>query len=214
MLTSESGAALLSNAKVYVLAEKYDIKPLKRLAAQKYTAILKSGRFNSSFSYGLFFESIKLMYADLPESDRMLKIQAVSFAHKTKELTSMEEFVCYPCFISTHNTATLIWDNRRHCVWIRASLRTTCTRLAKLLLKPLSETRQVSQFKGKMGVTIENRTDFAPRCVSSYGHREAMRRGNSYSYFRFSHRPIAHGSLVDFIISEYLILGSHLRCVL
>jgi hypothetical protein len=102
MLTLESGAALLSNAKVYVLAEKYDIKTLKRLAAQKFVAILKGERAKGSFSYGPFFESIKLMYTDLPKSDRMLKNQAVSFAYRTKEFTSMEEFVCYP---HTHRCA-------------------------------------------------------------------------------------------------------------
>jgi hypothetical protein len=89
-------SVLLSNALVYVLAEKYNIPTLKRLAAQKYEKVLPQEWDNVSSS---LIKSLSLMYSQTAASDRMLKDIAVGFAHsKAKDLAEKEEFVRLPVF--------------------------------------------------------------------------------------------------------------------
>jgi hypothetical protein len=80
--------ALIVNTKVYISAEKWDIPALKKLAVKKFEdALPKKGKLSS------FAESLRLMFEETPESDRLLKNVALKFAGKhCKELISMKEF--------------------------------------------------------------------------------------------------------------------------
>ncbi|TVY83182.1 hypothetical protein LSUE1_G003669 [Lachnellula suecica] len=86
--TPQSAAALFTNAQVFVIADKYDIQGLKELATKKYTELV-SNNWNSEY----FVNSLKLLYEETPESDRLLKNVAITTAGKqTKELVDRGEF--------------------------------------------------------------------------------------------------------------------------
>jgi hypothetical protein len=80
--------ALIVNTKVYISADKWDIPALKKLAANKFEDALPKEGKSSSFAM-----SLRLMFEETPESDRLLKDVALKFAGKhCKELISMKEF--------------------------------------------------------------------------------------------------------------------------
>jgi len=82
-------AALLVNAKVYIIADKYDLQDLKALAKNKYEEVVPEN-WNST----TFVASLKLLYEDILESDRLLKYVAVETAGEhAKELVDRGEFV-------------------------------------------------------------------------------------------------------------------------
>jgi hypothetical protein len=64
--TEES--ALMVNAKVYIMADKYDIQPLKVWAVTKYQEVLRTVWNSNSFA-----ESARLIFDNTPESDLMLR---------------------------------------------------------------------------------------------------------------------------------------------
>lgn len=80
---------LLVHTAVYLIAEEKDILALKQLAKKKYETALPTG-WNSM----AFCTSLRLIYSETPESDRLLWNVAISFAgKKAKELMDRGEFV-------------------------------------------------------------------------------------------------------------------------
>lgn len=82
---------LITNAEVYILAEKYDIKPLKYRAKAMYEEIIP-GTWNTPS----FVESLELIYEGTPDSPKidMLRGLALCTAAKhAKELMDRGEFV-------------------------------------------------------------------------------------------------------------------------
>jgi ribosomal protein S27AE len=66
---------LLMNVKLYIMADRYDVQPLKYLAKTKYEQVLVNGWNDSSF-----VASLGLLYEETSESDRMLKNIAITVA--------------------------------------------------------------------------------------------------------------------------------------
>ena len=84
----DDAQALLNNTMVYVIAEKYEVSPLKTLAARKFAEVLPHEGNSPSFA-----ASLKLMYEETPETDHVLKAIAVAFARENaKELIDRGEF--------------------------------------------------------------------------------------------------------------------------
>ena len=82
-------AALLIAVKMYIIADKYDVQKLKILAAEKYTAAVP--RFSKSI---FFISSLRLLYEETTEDDRMLKDVAIQEAAcQTSHLLSQPEFL-------------------------------------------------------------------------------------------------------------------------
>jgi len=87
--TVPSGTGLLFNTKMYIIADKYDLYPLKELANVKYGNAL-SAQWDSSE----FVESLKLLYEETMENDTLLKDVAIKLAGEhAKELLDRREFV-------------------------------------------------------------------------------------------------------------------------
>ncbi|KAE8446181.1 hypothetical protein EG329_012406 [Mollisiaceae sp. DMI_Dod_QoI] len=85
--TATAAAELLAHTAVYLLAEEKDIPALKILATKKYTSALPLG-WNS----GNFCTTLKEIYENTPENDRMLWEVAIAFAgSKAKELMDRGE---------------------------------------------------------------------------------------------------------------------------
>jgi hypothetical protein len=81
--------SLLINAKVYVIADKYEIQALKDLATAKYMHVLPETWNNSAFT-----ESASLVYNNTMETDRMLRDAIVQGASENvKVLLDRGEFV-------------------------------------------------------------------------------------------------------------------------
>jgi hypothetical protein len=73
---------------MYIIADKYDISPLKTLAKIKYEAIASKEWNTPGFS-----TSLQLVYEETVETDRMLKDVAIVIAGKhAKELLDRGEF--------------------------------------------------------------------------------------------------------------------------
>jgi hypothetical protein len=82
-------SALLLNTKVYVMAEKYDIRDLKILAANKFEAALPNEWNSHSMT-----TSIKIMYEETPVQDILLKNIALKGAgDHIRDLLRRKEFV-------------------------------------------------------------------------------------------------------------------------
>jgi hypothetical protein len=80
---------LLLNARVYAIAELYNIPGLKTLATEKYGEAIKENWNGTSF-----VASLKLIYDTTPESDRLLKDIALNTAGKNAQaLCDRGEFV-------------------------------------------------------------------------------------------------------------------------
>lgn len=73
--------APLTNVQLYIMSDKYDIQPLKVFAAKKYEEIIP-GEWNTPS----FAASLKLLYDQTLDSDRMMKDMAIKLAghHATK----------------------------------------------------------------------------------------------------------------------------------
>lgn len=85
----ESAMALLLNARIYVIAELYDVPSLKELAKEKYAELVPTEWNNPTF-----VATLKLMYENTPESDRWLKDVAINAAaDNVRELVDCGEFV-------------------------------------------------------------------------------------------------------------------------
>ena len=81
--------ALLTNAKVYVIGDKYNIQPLKELVKRKYAEVVPYEWNDASFA-----ASLQFLYENTPESDRLLKDVAIrTAAQHAKELIDHGEFV-------------------------------------------------------------------------------------------------------------------------
>lgn len=61
-------AGLLIHAKIYIIADKYDIDPLKIMAASRYQKALGFGWDDSAF-----LRTVELIYDNTVESDRLLR---------------------------------------------------------------------------------------------------------------------------------------------
>lgn len=81
--------SLLVNAKVYIIAEKYDIQALKQWAVVKYKEVLLATWNSSSF-----IESASLVFENTPESDQMLrKVIIRKASENARALFDRNEFV-------------------------------------------------------------------------------------------------------------------------
>jgi len=79
---------LLTNTKIYIIADKFHISGLKLAAKEKYQ---EAGI--AEWNHPSFSESLKLMYENTLPTDRLLKEVAIEVAAKhVKELLDREEF--------------------------------------------------------------------------------------------------------------------------
>jgi hypothetical protein len=80
---------LLVHAKVYIMADKYDMHPLKVLAATKYKLVVTLDWRKSAF-----LDSARLLYSETVDSDRQLR-DVIAQTAKTHlcELLKQDEFV-------------------------------------------------------------------------------------------------------------------------
>jgi hypothetical protein len=80
--------ALLMNAKVYVIAEKYDVGALKTLATKKYKEVLPR-----TWNSPSFIASLALLYDETPDTDCLLREVALNAAGEhAKDLVDRGEF--------------------------------------------------------------------------------------------------------------------------
>ncbi|TVY20479.1 hypothetical protein LARI1_G001841 [Lachnellula arida] len=83
-----SSNAPLTNAQVFVIADKYDIQGLKALAKKKYEEVIAE-----SWNCASFIASLKLLYEETLESGRALRDVAAKVAGQhAKELADRGEF--------------------------------------------------------------------------------------------------------------------------
>ena len=81
--------ALVTVVKVYIIADKYDIPTLKKLSTTKYKDLLPS-----EWKGEVFCQSLKLLFDETMENDRMLKDVVIEFAGgKAQELMARDDFV-------------------------------------------------------------------------------------------------------------------------
>ncbi|CZR56333.1 uncharacterized protein PAC_06221 [Phialocephala subalpina] len=86
-----SGETLVTNAKVYVLAEFLDLPALKKTAAEKFASHLAREGLSPGFT-----ESLRIMYSETPESDRDLKDLALGYAlQHAAGLLEREDFAAF-----------------------------------------------------------------------------------------------------------------------
>ncbi|CZR69761.1 uncharacterized protein PAC_19661 [Phialocephala subalpina] len=79
---------LITCTRVFIMAEKYDIPDLKNLAKTKF-----EGAISTEWNTCALSVSLRLMYDELPESDRLIKDVAIeAAASHVKELTDRGEF--------------------------------------------------------------------------------------------------------------------------
>jgi hypothetical protein len=80
---------LVTNAKVYILGDKYDISSLKKVAVRKYREVVKDRRNNDTFA-----ESAKMVYANIITDQDELKDAIIEAARtKISQLLERGEFV-------------------------------------------------------------------------------------------------------------------------
>ncbi|CAG8953893.1 hypothetical protein HYFRA_00010854 [Hymenoscyphus fraxineus] len=79
--------ALLQNAKLYIMAEKYDVQPLKFMAEQKYT-LLAPSTWNSP----AFITSLRLLYKFTPESDSLMNYAIRIASHHVSTLIDRPDY--------------------------------------------------------------------------------------------------------------------------
>jgi hypothetical protein len=82
---------LVTLAAIYVLAEKFDVQPLKTLVKGKYESIVRTG-WNTEH----FIDSLKLIYdgtPDLSEPDGLRELAVRAAATHAKELLDRGEFL-------------------------------------------------------------------------------------------------------------------------
>lgn len=82
------GEALITNIALYVAGDKFDVAALKTLAEKDESAVAVAWKSVS------FIPSLRLLYAETPESDRLLKDVAIkAAASHAKELVKNNEFM-------------------------------------------------------------------------------------------------------------------------
>lgn len=87
--TSFDPRSLLVNAKVYVIADKYELDALKELACYKYNEVLLGNWNTSNFS-----ESVSYVYENTVETDRCLRDVIVRVASdNARSLLDRGDFV-------------------------------------------------------------------------------------------------------------------------
>jgi len=83
--------ALITNAKVYIIAEQYDIEPLKYLARTKYADILPS-----TWNTPSFVESLQFIYDGTPDLEKTDQLRGIVISYAgehVKELMDRVDFV-------------------------------------------------------------------------------------------------------------------------
>jgi len=83
-----SEGSLLANAKVYIIADRYDIPDLKLAAMKKYQAAEPTEWNSTSFS-----ASMQLVYDNTPETGTLRAVIANTAASHIRELVDRGEFV-------------------------------------------------------------------------------------------------------------------------
>ncbi|KAF5870921.1 putative btb poz domain protein [Botrytis fragariae] len=81
---------LIKHAKVYIMAEKYDIQPLKRLARQRYSSVA-----DNYWNSRCFVQSIELIFdgtPDISEGDDLRKAVLEVASRYMKQLLAREDF--------------------------------------------------------------------------------------------------------------------------
>ncbi|RFU33137.1 hypothetical protein B7463_g3156, partial [Scytalidium lignicola] len=87
--TGLNSVSLLVNAKIYIIADKYDIQALKEWAVVKYKEVLPA-----TWNSNSFIESAILVFENTPESDQMLREVIIRKASENaKTLFDRGEFV-------------------------------------------------------------------------------------------------------------------------
>jgi hypothetical protein len=87
--TGLNSASLVVNAKIYIIADKYDIQALKEWAVAKYKEVLPA-----TWNSPSFIESASLVFEKTLESDRMLREVIIRKASENaKALFDRGEFV-------------------------------------------------------------------------------------------------------------------------
>ncbi|CAG8971152.1 hypothetical protein HYALB_00010127 [Hymenoscyphus albidus] len=84
---THNNLALLQNAKLYIMAEKYDVQPLKFLAEQKYT-VLAPSTWNSPS----FITSLRLLYEGTSESDSLMNYAIRIASHHVSILIDRPDY--------------------------------------------------------------------------------------------------------------------------
>jgi hypothetical protein len=82
---------LVTLAEIYIIAEKYDVQPLKILVKEKYESLLSSG-WNTEY----FVDSLQLIYdgtPDMSEPDALRELAIKTAAAHAKELFDRSEFL-------------------------------------------------------------------------------------------------------------------------
>lgn len=81
--------ALLTNTQVYIMAEKYDVQPLRALAKTNYEELV-----NSCWETSAFVTTLRLLHEGTPEGDPLMEIAIKNATHPRhlKELRSNKEF--------------------------------------------------------------------------------------------------------------------------
>lgn len=85
--------ALLLNTGVYILADKWEVSGLKTLAAEKYDQFLTETTILPTHS---FIASLRLMYGNLQDGDRLLK--DIAMKHAARFLGSLKEVAEFRAF--------------------------------------------------------------------------------------------------------------------
>lgn len=87
-ISDTAPSPLLMHAKVYVMAEKYDVPALKALSKEKYEAAA-----STAWDDIIFTESLKLIYEETPDSDTLFRdVAAKAAAAHLAKLVDRVEF--------------------------------------------------------------------------------------------------------------------------
>lgn len=99
--------ALVLNTKVYILADQWDVPGLKALAVEKYDKFLSSAAILHTRS---FIASLRLMYGELQDGDRLLK--DIAMKHAARYLASLKEVAEFRALCKENGTIGLeVLDN-------------------------------------------------------------------------------------------------------
>ncbi len=86
--TIETQGPILMNARVYAIAEQYDVQPLKARAKDKYEEVVRV-----NWDPSAFLASVELLYRHTPESDRLLRDVIITATREhASELIYREDF--------------------------------------------------------------------------------------------------------------------------
>ncbi|KAF5974688.1 ARM repeat protein [Fusarium coicis] len=117
-------SAMMFHAKVYQIADKYDIEALKRLAATKYRTSIDAGWEMDSFPV-----AIELAYTTTPPSDRGLRDIAVEVAFKRLGNLMAQDRFCGMMRDNPDIAADIIRFTNRICERVKNYKCRTCKRV-------------------------------------------------------------------------------------